>query len=1118
MKLQFVKWQFWVAVAALVLVIIWFRNGNILATAESGIPFYDLQKNLRMTQWAWSSVGVGNSTGIITASTPTYLLLTRMQNAGVPGIIIEASVFWLILVTAGISVGLLAKEFFVKLPQRYLILAVLSYWFSPFVLISVWNRFLYNFMFFWALIPLAWFLFVRGIKLQDFKYAILVAISTTVLSYGLTSPAFVIILWFLFIYTTIFYAVFDNTPRPFLIKYFFLSLFCFVVFNLWWLSQAFVYVGTSGYEVAISAFFNPLGNLSTLSSISKKLGNLIDLIRLIHAGFVQSGPRWAGIYDIFIVRILEFFVAGIVFWTIWKFRKLKEVLFLGSLFIIILFLAKGIQDPFGEIFKSVFLKSTFFQVFRNPFEKFGFLLALCTSLLFTHGVWSLSFSKRFHMWIYPSSLFFLLFVWGLPFWSGLIFTDVKYPGSKEITSLEVKVPQYYKNADNFLKEEAKDSRLIVLPIGEEGITHTWEKPYRGIELTSNLFTTPGISLRTTIPFYYDLVTEISESQLSKNIIDFAPFTNTGFFLLRKDIDFKERRMANPYVVELVLKNLEKEGLLKEKFKEGKLVIYEVDEKYSWPKIYITNTVYRTNEKDLAKLSNFAESFPDKKFATIDTQSSVDRGVFNNRLIISPKKVSLQRVSNPTPKNLTEEDLLSRLFHAKHLPDRWYYPLIRLKEKLEEVSSDDYFGWLIYRNGILGKRAVEIYKLRNENAKERFILEAEEDYKAVFEELRPEIESLIARDFQVSRLVRDSLVYHWVLFDRAKSPLSYFLAEILGEWGLKPKFELPVSDKDYIIFSFNVPEDGDYDISFEGSVPEKLDLYLDGEIVISNKSYEGQGLKITSGEHEIAFPTGNFPIISPVLEQDDLTVSNNDNPSWRIDIPDRPTTYRIEFDYRFIVGEGFGLELVQDVDFDDSPFYSRGILKDEFFHGWKHWDNEFTTLPGADEGILRFNIVEKEECYRNWLFNNVCKKRKLDFEAEIKNFRLAEVKLPMVYLLKEEDQEKSETNTKVEWRKINPTYYKLNVEKESNYPEILVFSELFSSGWEAMLENEMTIPENKHYLVNSYANGWLLEEPGIYSVALEFKPQRFLYIGKIISGISVITGLIFLGLESWRRKR
>ncbi|MDO8639124.1 MAG: hypothetical protein Q7R43_06115, partial [Candidatus Daviesbacteria bacterium] len=77
------------------------------------------------------------------------------------------------------------------------------------------------------------------------------------------------------------------------------------------------------------------------------------------------------------------------------------------------------------------------------------------------------------------------------------------------------------------------------------------------------------------------------------------------------------------------------------------------------------------------------------------------------------------------------------------------------------------------------------------------------------------------------------------------------------------------------------------------------------------------------------------------------------------------------------------------------------------------------------------------------------------------------------------------------------------------------SELFNSGWEARFDDK-TIAKD-HFLANAYANGWLIDKKGDFSLTLEFAPQRLLDKGKIISSVSFLGGLIYIGSILWRKR-
>ena len=59
-----------------------------------------------------------------------------------------------------------------------------------------------------------------------------------------------------------------------------------------------------------------------------------------------------------------------------------------------------------------------------------------------------------------------------------------------------------------------------------------------------------------------------------------------------------------------------------------------------------------------------------------------------------------------------------------------------------------------------------------------------------------------------------------------------------------------------------------------------------------------------------------------------------------------------------------------------------------------------------------------------------------------------------------------------------------------------------------------IVEDRHLIVNSYANSWLIRPSDVdnlenYELIIEFWPQRFMYMGIIISLLTLFASILFL---------
>jgi hypothetical protein len=99
----------------------------------------------------------------------------------------------------------------------------------------------------------------------------------------------------------------------------------------------------------------------------------------------------------------------------------------------------------------------------------------------------------------------------------------------------------------------------------------------------------------------------------------------------------------------------------------------------------------------------------------------------------------------------------------------------------------------------------------------------------------------------------------------------------------------------------------------------------------------------------------------------------------------------------------------------------------------------------------------------------------------------------------------------EYQKINPTKYRVKV--SASAPFMLSLSEAYNEQWEARV-NGRAYPSMP---LNSVANGFWIEEEGELEITIEFRTQRWFYLGVTISAISIAGALAFL-LWNWRRKR
>lgn len=125
--------------------------------------------------------------------------------------------------------------------------------------------------------------------------------------------------------------------------------------------------------------------------------------------------------------------------------------------------------------------------------------------------------------------------------------------------------------------------------------------------------------------------------------------------------------------------------------------------------------------------------------------------------------------------------------------------------------------------------------------------------------------------------------------------------------------------------------------------------------------------------------------------------------------------------------------------------------------------------------------------------------------------------------------------KISFRRLDPTRYVADV-KGATGPFTLIFSESFHDGWKAYTRRGLATKDEPvtallgafadrgnreelkdHFSVNGYANGWGVPAGAgrDFQVIIEYRSQRLLEAGALISGLTLLCSISYLGLSGLR---
>lgn len=952
---------FFVLLFPIFLLVSWFSDGMIKGTGESGLPFYNITKEYRITSYAWIPDGLGNSSFTTVAGNFFYSFFYLLDFLGLPKFLQQGVFFYLSFFLSGLGIIYLCKFFIPNIRSRYILFAILFYWFNPISAFNVWNRFLNNFIFFWAVLPLIYYFYLNGLIKKKYLDLLPLTILIFMSSYTFSSISLLLLLFILFSLTIVFLVLIrkEFNCLSFGLKYLFVFFVLFVFSNLWWIINLFSFKKSSNYVTVISSFFSSEGNLSALASLSERIANLSSIFRLAHEEAVNS-LIWAKIYNFPPIKILMFLPIFVVFILVLRTKLQKLIKLLFFLFLSFAFLAKGSNPPFSELFLLPFERLFFFQSFRNSFEKFSLVFILIVSILVVVAIDTIKNSKLKKL---TEFLFiFLLIVYMYPFFTGKVLSSNTGFSINAYDNYSVKVPEYYSDVNSFLSNSTSYERTLVLPIGGEGMTYTWDYPYSGVELSNAIFNTPVISFNTTIPYYYEVIKSIEENQLRESFFDVLRYLNVRYVILRNDVDHEIRSIPNPQNVQEVIEKLSDQGRLSLVFDKERLKVYEINEIYRLPKFYISQINIASNFDDLVLMVNaFGEDLLKKSFFTSNNNYSIN---FDCELILPRQSfLYLDRKKYKNFGSFTDEDIITRLFHAKHLPGSKIYPLIRIKENVELNLQKDIEARFIFRIGLLGKRAVEIYKLHKVVANIDLIEALQREYKFLLMPLLSDIRGYYYGPRVLPDWVREFFYLQLELLSRVDTE---FAGEIRLHIDSLSESEQPrylLSKDNFYVYKFNIENPNEYKIL---NLRDGDEVYFEGQTVDIRKS-----LFLDKGDYEIS------------------------------------------------------------------------IFSDE----------------------------ERE-----------------------------------IALLQEKNYPTKTSTVVKSYERVNPTEYNVKISKADNKEEILVFSELFDSNWEAYYDSGELIDAGKHLKVNVYANAWVIDRAGDYQIKIIYTPQKSLEIGKKVS-LTTVTILL-----------
>lgn len=1124
-----------------VLIFSWFRYGHLYGGGDVGIPSYNPQRIVDIAKFVWWEAGApGNLVPHGVTSLPVQFLQSALVELGLPYFAVQATLFWILLFLTGYGMFLVGLSVFGRDKFLLSILCGLFYLLNPYIMISVWHRFIHNSFFLAAFLPffyLFWDDWIKKGKFISIFYFLVLNFLGVYLYGSIAYVATVMFVLFFVFLKNAFLPLSDLTTLKNLSKRFVIGVILWGLIHAWWMIPTFSIVpALVSSQHGISESVATLVTLSKQTVIPYTLSgiNPFYLFEQADFGSIYEHPVFLTILWIPLIFLIPGLISSI---------KSKILAPFGLLFISAVFLAKGAAAPFGLLFISGISNIFALGVLRNPNEKLGILLPFSLAIIYAVGIkWYLNKFPAKYFKLTAILLSFLLFlqmgVYLWPFWTG------KLIGNAEKQAF-VEVPEFYLQADNYIKDQKQDGRILHLPLPTgESVSYNWPYPFSGIESSQLLFSSlPSISRGLNIKHVDDIIGATSnifrEDVGDEKIIAILRNLNVRFIVLHKDIYWQGGFLDDPAKLEKILDG---KKFLEKKQQFGDLIIYEILAKYFQPKIYVSQSVNFLSTSGNSSFWPYLLSQNNNDLLqVVDNKQTQLEQLSSQQNILLPAKVWTYH-----PKKVSFEKAISELPAASNiLPGSSKYFLVKLKENLRILVSSG-SDRLKLRLTYAGKRLVEAERLKEKDAG-MTIINPVVSYQKILTEifyagnLKGRIDALGGRSF-LDELFSKHLVILDDLFQKGDEQEKIIIQKIknellsgLGGSEIKPYFEADngenTNDLEYTVYRFNVPLADQYELlmadqqtgSIYADKLNQLQFQIDGKkeelTGVAEQGFISYGkIKLENDKREIilaATPSANLYRSSDNEITLSSTASNGNFFEAKIEPATPDTWYTIQFDAWIQKGEQFELQLVSDTGYVFNKVYTR----DDYNNFWNHYRiGILLDRPASSYTGLRFLVEPWDECQiaprKEFCSNKLYNPRKEPSTVLFRNIQIQRLLNNPVFLRSENKNTLSNVSSQVNFIQKSPVLYSGKIKLEK--PGFVIFSEAFHDGWQFRLfdEKESFVPEKK-FLANLYANAWYIEKAGEYNFELEFIPQR-----KLNTGIKIsVAGFILIGLYLiWSKRK
>lgn len=830
---------------------------------------------------------------------------------------------------------------------------------------------------------------------------------------------------------------------------------------------------------------------------------------------------WSNNYLVNPILILASFVFPIFAFTAPILAKDKEtrriILFFVILSLIALFFSAGAHAPFGELYTFMMKHIPGFATFRSAYYKFMPTVYFSYAVLISFTAYSLIEKTKKNIRV-PLGILFLvsILIYHYPY-----FQNTNSDFNKPFTTM-VKVPKHVSEFGEMVSKADTPEKTLVLPqtnTRNTVKTYSWgyygafsifalvtDEPY--VQYDAYLFNDSANSLINT------LYTKLRDRDLL-GFNNAARTIGIKYILLTKDVAFNYKTipMEDPNDYEKVLSDT---SHFRKTWSSGPWTLYEILDNNILNVINVIPSV-SVIYPNASELSTYF-SLSSNSFVLAD---QIDPALLS-KLAKSEELIGYPCISCTL---LTVQEL-PKIEYQNVLPGSLLYS-IKLKRDEE-----------LFANATTPEQKVDVaLGLSIKRASELFGITAATHTKEASQFIDPAKLMLKYWDVIDNYLKNDLLYPDYTMIEkihryafvqedalerllksgdtRKSSELSSAVYKVIEKIsGINARLAIMLEEKDWVRnFLYRVDNEKnieDLSVSWLRQVNASNESYIEPIVMMEEETQSYEKVSVLPYYH---LKDGKI-INVEVQNVPDILV---DKRAETISVPGSKqvcSVYTID-KYRF--DKKYYLSVTA---FDEkTPKYiyvkmTRGVFKtqDTILADPKFLNPDFIFAPAnKKDAISKYEFVGQPNDKSANLY--LCTNDTFDPEQAFSDVILREQITPDLYSFVISDEKKNILPA-VSYKKISSTKYTINV-RNAKDPYILSFLQTSSPNWILTINGR---EQKDKFMLNGFANGWLISEKGDYEMVLEFRTQQAFYRGIALTGISFVAVLVYLLFGNVNRLR